>query len=287
MLGVLLFPFYAVQRFLYWLCNLTITTYKEMIASLLIILLILLTDIIDILDTAHDFFSALCVMSNLGLDTLQRFHYIVWTLTLGYLVVVWLRRNLASDSYHQFIEWLAMPIWILCIATIISHLGPWRDLIAIFVFAVLGCGTYAALINGRVSETQVTNGTPEFKKDIAGVLADLPSSTSTPIAVATPCALAPRPTPSRWATPATALKSKYQTPATSKRSKAAAVKHASEKFLERKNKVNTDKYFSVLGWLVLFTLIGRDIFLVIRLFCLLLIFLALWQVYKMLGLRKR
>ena len=250
-----------------------------MIAALLIILFILLTDMVDILDTFNDITYYLFSVSNFGLDTLHRFHYVVWTLVLGYLVVVCLWK----EAKYQVVEWLAMPIWILCIATIISHLGPWRDLIAIFVFAVLGCGTVAALANYKMPDGQESkSGTPLFKPKV--VAYDLPNSSSTPIVPEAP-AFTPGPTPSRFATPATAFKSRYQTPATSKR--AIFTKQASLKFLERKNKISTDKYFSVLWWLVIFTLIGRDIFLVIRLFCLLLVFLAIWQIYKILGLRKR
>ena len=301
MLGLVILPFYTLQRFLLWVGTVTITTYKEMISSLLIILAILLTDMVDIIDMCNDLIVSISFTAGYGLEILEQYNYVVWTLAAGYLVLVCVWWRPGSGGYYQAVEWLAMPIWALSIATMISYLGQWRDYIAICVFSVLGCGTYAALTNYKTAKEESSfengssttgpapkNGVPE-EEDVAmttpaikkvKVKVDLVEET--PHSSSTPLQNIPRP----YTTPATnktTNKTRYQTPATSRR----PIKQASLKFLENNNRISTDKYFSLLGWTVLFTLIGRDVFFVLRLACLLIIFLATCQLCRVLRLTER
>ena len=312
-LGLVILPFYALQRALMWVGAVTITTYKEMIAALLIILSILLTDMIDVMDMCNDLLDSISLTAGYTLETLEQFNYLVWTLAVGYLVLVCVWWKPRSGGYYKFVEWLAMPIWALTIATLISYLGQWRDYIAICVFSVLGCGTYAALTSYKGVEVGVEGGsgssstgtasiikkpviveeqeegkeredqeTPLMKKRVE-LIEETPHSSSTPIQSVPASRLAtPAPNKTKFQTPATS-KRPGQTPATSRR----PIKQASLKFLENNNRISTDKYFSLLAWTVLFTLIGRDVFFVIRLVCLLIIFLAACQLYKILGLTAR
>ena len=153
MLGIVVLPFYTLQQFLLWVGAVTLTTYKEMITSLLIILAILLTDMIDFIDMFTDLVEYISLTAGYGLETLEQYNYVVWTLAAGYLVLVCLWWGPRSGGYYPLVEWVAMPIWALIIATMISYLGQWRDLIAICVFSVLGCGTYAALISYRGNDS--------------------------------------------------------------------------------------------------------------------------------------
>ena len=317
-LGIVVLPFYTLQQFLLWVGAVTLTTYKEMITSLLIILAILLTDMIDFIDMFTDLVEYISLTAGYGLETLEQYNYVVWTLAAGYLVLVCLWWGPRSGGYYPLVEWVAMPIWALIIATMISYLGQWRDLIAICVFSVLGCGTYAALISYRGNDSvpeakgssasttsaSTTTGTttstgahwkikqvrieeegedvftPVIKKRM-DLIREVPHSSSTPINTPAPSGFT-TPAPSRFSTPAP-NKTRYQTPATSRR----PIKQASLKFLENNNRINTDKYFILLAWTVLFTLIGRDVFFVLRLSCLFCIFLAACQLYKFLGLTQR
>ena len=266
------------------------TTYKEMLLSLLLILITLLTDMVDLFDTGLDLITLCTSLFGSTLGVLERWSVVVWTVVAGYLGLVWWRRS-------RVVELLATPVWVLVIATVISHLGEWRSLIALFVFTVLGSGAYIALTEYAATPTTAAEGGSSLRERFEALdQRDHEYDPNAPIPRKKKVELRTDPittsTPTQrnraFSTPATSApthKSRYQTPATSR--KTRPVKQASLKFLEAKNVVSTEKYFTVLAWSVFFTVVSRDVTLTLQLSCLLAILLVIAKVIELLLTKDR
>ena len=252
-------------------------TYKEMVISLFLVLIIVITDMIDIMDMASDVLWVLSNTVDYFLESVELYQYVIWTLAAAYLIFVWLWWE---PGTLWFVEWIGAFVWVSCLATGITYFDEWREVIALCVILLLMFGTYARLTHGTFSGVRNEGGGDE-KRTIPKVQliepADNPTMASTPNTGVTP-RIGTNQYP---VTPSTAIKSRYQTPATSKKAKPAT------KFLENKMyKVSTEGYFSVLGWSVVFTIMGRDVLFYAQLTLLVVLFIALYLMYRFLNLKK-
>ena len=282
-LGAALLPLYSLQKALQWGVGVTIATYREMVVSLLLILLVLVTDCVDLVDMVNEGVYWLDAMTSWTLDTLHQNSILVWTLGVGYLLLVALWWNPAREGVcARCVQWGAIPMWGICLATVISYCGVWRDTIAVCASGIFGCGTFAFFTDFReppspsIRDSFVALDSEKMGKRV-GIIEP---AHSTPIPRRAGRSLH-GPTP--FVTPATHAPSRFQTPATSRR----PLKQGSVKFLENNSKVSSERYFIVLAWTVLFTLMGREIGLVGRLVCILVLLLAAAKLYQLLQITDR
>lgn len=230
--GLAVLPFALLQKILAWVISVTMRTYTELIIAFILLMLCIVTDLIDLFDLSSDLMNIGGDMSSSCLEFLESYNLIVWTIAIGYLIMIALWWTPVTSPY---LEWMSLPVWVLCVATIISYFGPWRNLIAVGVFLILGCGTYAAFMDYSNKRRGVQLNTSGENMDTSAGTLNLGPKVEQPTT----------------STPATSRKLPPISPGILSSPKPAPGSV-------------TDKYFSVLGWCVVLIILGRDVGLVMR-----------------------
>jgi len=233
--GLAVLPFALLQKILAWVIAVTMRTYTELIIAFLLLMLCVVTDLIDLFDLSSDLINIGGEMSSFCLEFLESYNLIVWTIAIGYLITIALWWTPGTSPY---LEWMSLPVWVLCVATIISYFGPWRNLIAVGVFLILGCGTYAAVMDYSNKRRGVQLNTSGENMDMSAGTLNLGPKVEQPTT----------------STPATSRK---PPPITSNAPGILSTPKPAQGSV-------TDKYFSVLGWCVVLIILGRDVGLVMR-----------------------